>query len=161
MCRIRWMIRRDLEESLIIERLCYELPWTEEEFIKTLRSRDAIGMVVEREGEVIGYVVYGLRKDHLELYNVAVHPFYQSRGVGKFILDKIKTKLSSHRRTRIQCYVREWNEQAQFFFKSQGFLCTKIEHEMYEDSDDDAYKFEFFHVEEQREAAGNVTARAI
>ena len=43
---IRWMIRRDMPGVLEIEKLSFEYPWTEEDFIRCLRRRNCIGMVV-------------------------------------------------------------------------------------------------------------------
>lgn len=42
---IRWMIRRDMQEVLEIEKSGFEFPWSEEDFIRCLRQRNCIGMV--------------------------------------------------------------------------------------------------------------------
>lgn len=56
----RWMLRRDMEAVLRIEREAFVHPWSESDFIKVLRRRNCIGMAVARDGEVVGYMIYEL-----------------------------------------------------------------------------------------------------
>ncbi len=46
---IRWMIRRDMPEVLAIEATSFEFPWLDDDFVRTLRRRNCIGMVAEHE----------------------------------------------------------------------------------------------------------------
>ncbi|MBI3333727.1 MAG: GNAT family N-acetyltransferase [Candidatus Omnitrophica bacterium] len=55
------------------------------------------------------------------------------------MIDKLKDKLSSHRRTAITTHVRESNLVAQKFFKAQGFRVEWIERGYYKNSGEDAY----------------------
>lgn len=154
---IRWMIRRDMAEVLAIENLCFEYPWSEKHFIEdVLRRRDVIGMVAEHgHGEsmqVSGFVVYALAKKYLEVLNFAVHPELQRRGVGRQMIDKLKSKLSPQRRTRLVCDVSEWNTAAQLFFKAMGFRCVSVLWNYYDlDEETDAYHFRFIVPEELNE----------
>ena len=50
---IRWMIRKDLEDVLEIERACFEFPWGSDEFITTLRQRDCLAQVIETDAEIV------------------------------------------------------------------------------------------------------------
>lgn len=106
---IRWFIRRDMPEVLAIEADSYEWAWSEEDFLRYLRDRNTIGMVVEQHEKVIGFMIYELHKSHLNLVNVAVHPDYRRQGVGTAMATKLKDKLSRHRRTRVVLIVRESN----------------------------------------------------
>ena len=45
--QIRWLIRRDMDDVLAIERASFQFPWTEEEFLCCLRQRNCIGTVAE------------------------------------------------------------------------------------------------------------------
>lgn len=148
---VRWMIRRDMEEVLEMERRCFEFPWTEEEFIKCLRERNVIGMIAEHDERVIGQMIYELHKDRLHLLNFAVHPEYQRQGVGKRMVEKIKSKLSEHRRRVASANVRETNENAQYFFRQQGFICTAIVEGKYakHKPEEPAYYFEYFYDDEE------------
>lgn len=145
MFKVRWMIRRDMKEVLEIENLSFEMPWTEEEFIRCLRRRTCIGMVAEVEERVVGYMVYDLHKTSLELLTIAVDPDFRRSGIGAGMLDKLKAKLSLNRRTRIACEVSEENIDAHLWLRSCGFRATGVVRNAYETCDADAYKFVFRH----------------
>jgi ribosomal-protein-alanine N-acetyltransferase len=136
---IRWMIRRDMDEVMQIKEESFLLPWTDEDFLNALRQRNAIGMVAEHGGKVVGFMVYELHKHKLHVLNFAVHPDWRRRGVGAQMVVKLKSKLSSHRRTRIALHVRESNLAAQLFFRSQEFKAVRVLRGFYEDAGEDAF----------------------
>jgi len=140
---IRWMIRRDMPEVLSIESGCFDHPWTEEDFLQALRQRNCIGMVAEHEERVIGFMIYELHRTRLHPLNFGVHSGYRRLGVGKQMINKLLTKLSHHRRTRVTLAVREGNLTAQLFFKKQSFVATKVLRKFYSDSGEDAYLMQF------------------
>ena len=41
----RWLVRRDMDQVLEIERLSFPHPWSEEEFLAALRQGNCIGRV--------------------------------------------------------------------------------------------------------------------
>jgi ribosomal-protein-alanine N-acetyltransferase len=142
---IRWMIRRDMAEVLDIERVSFEFPWFEEDFIRCLRQRNCIGMVAEHGERVVGFMIYELHKTRLHILNFAVAPEFRRRGVGRQMIEKLVGKLSSQRRTRITLEVRETNLPAQLFFKSALFRAVTVLRAYYEDSPEDAYLMQFRH----------------
>lgn len=143
---IRWMIRRDMASVLGIEEGAFEFPWREEDFIRCLRQRNAIGMVVECNERVVGFMVYELHHNRLHILNFAVHPAFYRRGVGRAMVKKLTDKLSTQRRTRIMLEVRESNLDAQMFFRACGFRAVSVIHGFYEDTTEDAYLFQYRHV---------------
>ena len=142
---IRWMIRRDMEEVLDIEKTSFEFPWQEEDFLQCLRTRNCIGMVAEYDERVVGFMVYGLHKDHLQVLNFAVHPDLRYQGVGRQMIEKLFGKLSHERRNRISLEVRETNLAAQLFFQNLGFVATSVLRDHYDDTTEDAYLMVFRH----------------
>ena len=145
---IRWMIRRDMREVLDIERTSFEFPWLEEDFIRCLRQRNCIGMVAEHGDQVVGFMIYELHKSRLHILNFAVSERARHQGVGQQMIDKLISKLTSQRRTRITLEVRETNLAAQLFFKANRFRATSVLRSYYEDSPEDAYVMQFRHVPE-------------
>ena len=135
---IRWMVRADMPVVLEIEGRNVQ-PWTEEEFLRRLRQRNCIGMVAEWNGKVVGFMVYELEKFKLVLTNFAVHWRYRRRDVGRAMVEKLKSKLSSCRRTRICLAIRESNLRGQLFFRSQGFQAVGVERGWCEATGEDAY----------------------
>lgn len=141
--QIRWMIRRDMPEILAIERECFEYPWTEEDFLMTLRQRNVIGMVADDGSKIHGYVIYELLKGQLHVLNFAVAPWLRREGLGTRMVQKLKYKLSQQRRTQLILEIRETNLDAQRFFRSQGFLAYSVLRGHYTDTDEDAFAFCF------------------
>jgi ribosomal-protein-alanine N-acetyltransferase len=136
---IRWMIRRDMPEVLAIEQESFEFPWTEEDFVRCLRTRNCIGMVAEHDERVVGFMIYELDKVRLGVLNLAVAAAYRRRGVGSQMAEKLIDKLSTQRRTHAMLEVRETNLAAQKFFYAAGFRAEKILRDFYEDTPEDAY----------------------
>lgn len=141
--QIRWMIRRDMAEVLHIERDSFEYHWTEEDFLSCLRQRNCIGMVAERDGHVVGFMIYELHKTRLHILNFAVSPGYRRTAVGAQMVEKLINKLSQQRRHEISLEVRETNLAAQLFFQEQGFRAVCVLRHHYHDSSEDAYVMQF------------------
>jgi ribosomal-protein-alanine N-acetyltransferase len=140
---IRWMIRRDMPEVLQTEQESFEYTWTEDDFLRTLRNRNCIGMVAEQGEKVIGFMIYELHKQKLHILNFAVHPSCRRLHAGMQMVSNLVSKLSSHRRTRISLEVRETNLPAQLFFRSQEFKATRVLRGYYEDSGEDAFLMQY------------------
>ncbi len=147
--QIRWMIRRDMPEVAWIEHLSHEFPWCEEEFVRCLRQRNCIGMVAEYHERIVGFLVYELLNTRLHILNMAVHPDFRRRGIGRQLIEKIITKLSHHRRDKITLEVRETNLGAQLFFRACGFRATRVLRAYFPDTEEDAYWFEYRLVRQQ------------
>lgn len=144
-CHIRWMVRRDMTDVLRIENLCFEFPWSDDDFLCCLRQRTSIGMVAERcdNYQIAGFMIYELHKGRLELLSIAVDPKYQRRRVGAWMVQRLVDKLSQQRRTEISATVRETNLQAQLFFREQGFRSVSTLRGCFEETGEDGYVFLF------------------
>lgn len=141
--RIRWMIRRDMPEVLDIENESFEFPWPDEEFRRCLRRLNCIGMVAEVDDKIAGFMIYELHSTQLHPLNLAVGHRWRRCTVGTQMVQKLVSKLSQHRRTRIVLEVRETNLPAQLFFRSQGFRAVSILRHFYEDTPEDAYVMQY------------------
>lgn len=140
---IRWGVRRDMASVLSIESESFGFPWTEEEFIRCLRQRNCVLMVAEIREQVVGYMVYELHENFLQLLNFAVAAGFRRKGIGTAIVFKMVGKLSPQRRSRILLEVRETNLAAQLFFRSQGFLAVSVLRDFYDDTTEDAYVMQY------------------
>ncbi|RJQ30291.1 GNAT family N-acetyltransferase [Candidatus Parcubacteria bacterium] len=145
--KVRWMIRQDMPSVLEIENT-KSRSWNEETFLETLRGRNNIGMVYDdSEGSYRckGFYIYSLHKRKLEILNVGVHPDHFNSDVGETMMNALKKKLSSHRRTRLVVYVRESDLNFQLWLKTQEFQATAVRQNHFDDEDDweDAYVFQY------------------
>ncbi|MHB1037476.1 MAG: ribosomal protein S18-alanine N-acetyltransferase [Pirellulales bacterium] len=152
--QVRWMVQRDMEEVLHIERANFEFPWLEEDFLRCLRQRNCIGMVAEHDDRVVGFMIYELHKMRLHILNFAVGTEHGRRGVGRQMLAKLMGKLSSQRRNRITLEVRETNLAAQLFFRACGFRAVSVLRDYYDDTPEDAYLMQYRCSASDAEAAG-------
>jgi ribosomal-protein-alanine N-acetyltransferase len=140
---IRWMIRRDMPAVLCIEQAAFEFRWTEEDFLRCLRTRNCLGMVAEHDEQVVGFMIYELHKNRLHILNFAVDPRFARMGVGTAMVGKLVSKLSPERKNRIMLEVRETNINAHLFFKSLGFRAISLLRGFYDDSAEDAYLMQY------------------
>lgn len=138
--QIRWLIRRDLVSVLDIETRSYRNPWSEEDFLTTLRAKNCIGMVIEKDKKIVGSMIYELYKSRLEIMNFTVDPEVRRRGVGRAMVQRLVDKLHQQRRKCIGLYLRETNLDAQHFFKAVGFRALSVVRGYYSDTGEDGYR---------------------
>lgn len=135
---IRFMIRKDLQEVLQIEEDSHTYPWSEDEFRKSLRKRNHIGMVAELNHKVVGFIVYELHKTEYAIHDLGVHSEYRRCGIGAQIIERLIDKLSLDKRPRITLNARETYLDAQLFFQKMGFKAIRVLRDHY-DNGEDAY----------------------
>lgn len=148
----RWMIRSDLPDVLEIESHSLAPRWAEDDFLLFLRQRDCIGMVIERNETIDGFMIYALQPGYLRLHNFAVRPERRRMGLGRRILKRLVEKLNSNRRQSIQLTLREDNWPAVCLLKSAGFRACRLMKGIYADGEIDGYEMEY-HVENQPDPA--------
>jgi ribosomal protein S18 acetylase RimI-like enzyme len=127
---IRWMIRRDLDTVLNIDKYSHAVDehWNSEEFKTQLRERNMIAMVAETDdGIVVGYVVYALHKTSLTIIRFGVHLDYLGGVVEAAILDKLRGKLSAERRTMVEAAVADTDTYQQQQFAKNGFIAYAVQ----------------------------------
>lgn len=137
---IRWMIRRDLGEVRQIELEKQTNCWTDDEILLALRQRNCIGMVAEKEEKVVGFIIYELHKRHLFISNFG---FNGETEVIDSLINKLKSKLSTHRRVKLETVVSEYDLQAQLHLKRHGFTANKVFFGYFDENHAAGYKFTF------------------
>ena len=135
---IRWMIRFDLPEAADISRRS-GLGWDDLDFLEALRQRNCIGFVAVHRGAVLGYMLYELFPDRLDLLALAVHPHYRRMGIGTKLVAKLAYKVLSHRREKLVAVADEHNDGAVRFFSRIGLRATGLERLW----DTDGIRFEY------------------
>jgi ribosomal protein S18 acetylase RimI-like enzyme len=110
-----------------------------------LDDPDAILLVAEEDGHVIGYAYaalegydyMSLRGPAAVLHDLIVDPAVRGRGVGGLLLDTILARLTSRGAPRVVLSTAERNEGAQRLFARAGFRRTMIEMTRELNPDDD------------------------
>ena len=134
----RRMIRGDMPGVLAIDAESFEFRWLKENFLRCLR----LGRVVEREGQILGRVIYRLKGQSIELLRLAVRGDCRRQGIGTAMVARLKRKLTRSRRRRLVTYLSERNVPSQLFFRAQRFRAVKMLAQYWAE-DDDAIKMAY------------------
>lgn len=149
-CRIRMAIRRDLPAVLDIESRSAVIPWGEQTFLRHLRERNVAGMVAvpapDPDGlaPAVGFMVYRLHGDRIEVLNLAVNPGHRRRGVGRQMVAKLAGKLSGRGRTFLELVCREGSLGAHLFLRATGWLAFETRRGHFGDTGEDGYVFNYY-----------------
>lgn len=117
---IRTMTHEDLSHVAAIERRSYEFPWSHGVFRDCLLAGYQC-VVLEQEGDVIGYSILSVAAGEAHILNICVHPEYRSRGYGEKLLDEILFRARAASVREIFLEVRPSNEHALALYRKKGF----------------------------------------
>lgn len=100
-----------------------------------LREPDAIVLVAERDGEVLGYTYAGLEgPDYMVLrgpagvlHDILVDPAHRGQGIGRLLLEAALKALEARGAPRVVLSTADRNEGAQRMFAAAGFRRTMVE----------------------------------
>lgn len=79
-------------------------------------------LVTEKNGIVVGVIVLGDTSDGFYLDNVAVHPSFQGRGVGKQLLQFAETEALRQGYSSISLYTHMQMTENQLFYAQLGYV---------------------------------------
>lgn len=143
MVETRWMLTKDLDAVAAIELKSSEFYMSREDLIKLLRRRSVVAMVAVDNELIVGFMIYELMNRRIQLLNIAVHNKHIRQGIGKQLIDRLKSKLSAKRRTKISTEVRESNLNTQLFLKQQEFRGTEVLRDYFPDTHEDAFVMQY------------------
>jgi ribosomal-protein-alanine N-acetyltransferase len=119
---LRWCIRRDDKQILAIDDVGYVEPWSQADLLTALRNRDVIGIVAEDENRrVIGFCVYRLERETVRILRLAVEPRERRNGVATAMIERLKSKILTQRRSQIVVEVDGHQVFAQHMLSRCGF----------------------------------------
>lgn len=128
---IRQFQLSDLDDICIIERLSFPHPWSESEFKLCYRREPQLFLVAVMNEKIIGYVIAQVvssldpkefrfkRRGHL--VNIAVHPDFRRKGIGKTLIKTINDYLQEKGLEDVFLEVRASNSIAKIFYLSMDF----------------------------------------
>ena len=85
---------------------------------------------------VVGYIFGWIIHDEFHLNNIAVHPEYLRRSIGKQLIEHIISRVISHDIKVILLEVSANNIPAKIFYESLGFTEVGIRRDYYTQGDD-------------------------
>ena len=126
-----------LEEIIAIENFAFNKPWTRNQIKNDIQSgMDSENWVYIMDELVTGYIFGWIIHDEFHLNNIAVHPEYLRRNIGKGLIRHIFSRVISHDIKVILLEVSSNNIPAQKCYKSLGFTQMGIRKDYYSKGDD-------------------------
>jgi ribosomal-protein-alanine N-acetyltransferase len=132
------MTTADLEEVMAIERASFPYPWSSRFFLEELQVACARSIIAEADGRIVGYILYWVLPDSVDIHNVAVHGDFRRRGLGRLLLSRMMVDARRQSLLRVTLEVRISNGSAQSLYESLGFINTGLRKGYYSDNGEDA-----------------------
>ncbi|HHX51422.1 MAG TPA: ribosomal protein S18-alanine N-acetyltransferase [Clostridia bacterium] len=128
-----------LDEVLAIESASFPTPWSRNAFLGELFDNQfAYYYVCLKEGRVVGYVGMWIILDEAHVTNIAIHPFFRGRKLGKLLLTEIMGRAVCLGADKITLEVRPSNKVARSLYRQLGFVAAGIRKGYYSDTREDA-----------------------
>ena len=138
-CMIRRMTLDDLDAVAAIEAATFPTPWSRDSFRQELeRNVAARYLVVEKDGQVVGYAGAWIILDESHITNIAIEESRRGLGYGRALTTALMQYLSNLGAAYATLEVRRSNLRAQNLYKSLGFVELGVRKRYYEDNREDA-----------------------
>jgi ribosomal-protein-alanine N-acetyltransferase len=134
----RPMTLADIDSVMAIERASFTYPWSTRFFLQELQVQCARSIVAEVDRKVVGYILFWLLPDAVDIHNLAVDSAFRRCGIGRALLQRVVRQAKDRGLIRVTLEVRRSNAGAQRLYESVGFLTTGIRKGYYSDNGEDA-----------------------
>ena len=126
----------DLPMIESIETECFQDPWCEAMWKGTFTRKDFVGVLIEENGEVLGFAGGTALFEDSELLRIAVKKSSRGKGYGGRLLDELCQAVKTRGAEKMFLEVRASNRTAQALYQSRGFTVTGTRHKYYADGED-------------------------
>ncbi|SHJ47817.1 ribosomal protein S18-alanine N-acetyltransferase [Desulfofundulus thermosubterraneus] len=128
-----------LDEVMAIEQASFPTPWSRYAFTyELLQNEFAVYIVVLVGQKVVGYAGMWLILDEAHVTNVAVHPQYRRRHIGRKLMQELMRRAVTLGASRMTLEVRTSNHVARRLYTSLGFVERGRRRGYYTDTNEDA-----------------------
>ena len=126
-----------LDDIVSIENRAFKQPWTKNQFLNDIQSKlDSENWVYVIDELVGGYIFGWIIQSEFHLNNIAVHPKYLRRSIGKKLKQHIISRVISRDIKVILLEVSAKNIPAHKCYKSLGFTKMGIRKDYYAKGED-------------------------
>lgn len=137
--KIRRMEPEDAPEVSCMERQIFSQPWSCQGFLDALALENAIFLVAESSGKILGYCGMYCAADEGEITNVAVDEAHRNCGIGKMLVQQLLKEAKEVGIAVAILEVRISNESAIHLYEAMGFTIQGIRKGFYEMPKEDGY----------------------
>ena len=134
----RSMVPDDLDEVMAIESASFRHPWSSRFFLEELQAPCARSILVQVGSQIVGYVLFWLLPEEVDIHNIAVHSEFRRRGLGQALLQQVVEQARRRDSSRVTLEVRVSNIPAQKLYESVGFVTKGLRKGYYSDDGEDA-----------------------
>jgi [ribosomal protein S18]-alanine N-acetyltransferase len=128
----------DLAEVMAIESTSFRHPWSSRFFLEELQAPCARSTLAQLGDKIVGYVLFWLLPEEVDIHNIAVHTEFRRRGIGQALLHHVVAQARSRNSSRVTLEVRVSNIPAQKLYESVGFVSKGLRKGYYSDDGEDA-----------------------
>ena len=134
MMNIRLMTKIDLPQVISLHHQLFKQEFNFEDYVQDKLFH--YGIVIEENDQVLGYLVGQIIFEMSDLYYVAVHPDYQSRGYGKLLVEQFIYDACQKDSDTMSLEVRISNQAAIRLYEKCGFISVGTRVRYYADGED-------------------------
>jgi ribosomal-protein-alanine N-acetyltransferase len=128
----------DLDAVVAIEAVSFPIPWTMDMFVAEMRHDFSRCRVLREGGRIVGYIVFWLTVDEVQLHQVAIAPGERGRGLGRILMEGMLDEGRRHGAGSAILEVRVGNAPAIALYERLGFTRAGLRRAYYRDNDEDA-----------------------
>lgn len=126
----------DIDAMAEIERLCFAFPWSRESLASELNNPRAHYCIAQLDGRIAGYAGAWIVLGEAYVTNVAVHPDFRRRGLGRALMQQLIEHAAALDAPDMTLEVRISNQPAIALYESLGFECAGVRKKFYPDGED-------------------------
>ena len=135
----RRMTAADIDQVYAIELKSFTIPWTKDAFYHEMQhNENALYLVAELAGRVVGYCGMWLILDEAHITNIAILPEARGRKLGEGLMRAAIAAARAQGARHMTLEVRVSNTVAQTLYRKLGFIEGGVRKRYYTDNYEDA-----------------------
>ena len=131
---ISFLSTTDLSQAWEIEKRAHAFPWSENTFASNQGER-YLNYQLMAEGKMAAFAITQIVLDEATLFNIAVDPAFQRRGLGRELLEHLIDELEKRGVVTLWLEVRASNLAAIALYEQSGFNEATIRRNYYPTAD--------------------------
>jgi ribosomal-protein-alanine N-acetyltransferase len=132
------MLASDIDAVLVVENQSFSTPWSRNAFEEEINNELAHYLVVEDDGQLIGYGGFWIVLDEAHVTNIALLTEYRERGLGTLLLEHMILSAKMLGAASMTLEVRPSNMAARKLYSRRGFEERGIRPNYYSELGEDA-----------------------
>ncbi len=126
-----------------MERQSFIDAWSEKSILETIKQKQAVCLMAEKAGRLVGYVLSYVVEGEGEIARIAVDKDRRHQGIGHFLMESLRKEYQERDVEKILLDVRKSNQTARSFYEKEGFQVDGERLGFYEAPKEDAVLMSF------------------